>query len=273
MTRTICIFVFLLSNFIFLAPTSSAREVKALTYNIWGLPYPISQRLGRFPLIRKKLPEFQADLIALQEAFTDKAKVSTKSKEYPYKAHGPGASFFNLSSGLVLMSKHPIVMEKTIKFEQCQGWDCFANKGVLFARVLIEDEELDVYVTHLNAEGEDEGPRFYQIMKFIEFYKENSLGRKAILMGDFNFPDSSFLHDIFTTELSIEDSHQEYVTDNPDLPDDIIRGSTSSSGKRIDYIFVTPDMPVDKVEVVLKEKLHQGEQLSDHRAVLTTFDL
>ncbi len=256
-----------------LAQKVEAREVKALTYNIWGLPYPISKRMGRFPLIRKKLPQFGADIIALQEAFTDQAKVSTKSKEYPYKAHGPGASFFNLSSGLVVMSKHPIIKKKIIKFNECQGWDCFANKGVLFVRILIDGEELDVYVTHLNAEGEDEGPRFYQIMDFLVFFKENSLGRKTILMGDFNFPDTSFLHSLLTQDLGVNDSHQEYILDNPDLPDDIQRGSTSKSGKRIDYVFVTPDLPVRNVEVVFKEKAYEGEQLSDHRAVLTTFDL
>ncbi|TNE95371.1 MAG: hypothetical protein EP326_15350, partial [Deltaproteobacteria bacterium] len=244
-----------------------------LTYNIWGLPYPISKRLGRFELIQKKLPKFDADIIALQEAFTDKAKVTTKSKMYPFKAHGPSSSFLNLSSGLVIMSKHPIIKRKILKFNECQGFDCFANKGVLFVRVMIDGEDLDVYSTHLNAEGDDEGPRFYQIMDFIEFAKENSTGRKAIFLGDFNFPDTSFLHNLFTTELSLIDSHQDYVQSNPDLPDDIQRGVTNSSDGRIDYVFTTVDIPVQKVEVVFKEKLYEGRQLSDHRAVLTTFEL
>lgn len=268
------LFAFVLTIFTGTVSSSAeARSVKALTYNIWGLPFPISKRMGRFSLIRKKLPKFEADIIALQEAFTSKARVTTKSKNYPYKAYGPEASFFNLSSGLVIMSKHPIMKTKTIKFNECQGWDCFANKGVLFARILVEGEELDVYATHLNAEGADEGPRYYQLADFIDFVKENSTGRKTIFLGDFNFPDSSFLHKIFTTELGVLDSHLEYITDNPDLPDDILRGSTSSSGKRIDYVFVTPDLPVEKVEVVMKERLHKGKQLSDHRAVMTTFDL
>lgn len=251
----------------------SAKEIKALTYNIWGLPYPISKRIGRFPLIREKLPSFDADIIALQEAFTDKARVSSKAKGYNFKAYGPGSSFFNLSSGLVIMSKYPIMKTKTIKFDECQGWDCFANKGVVFARILIEGEELDVYATHLNAEGEDEGPRFYQMRDFTEFVKENSLGRKAIFLGDFNFTERSFLHDLFKGELGVLDSHQEFIIDNPDLPDDVLRGSTSSSGRRIDYIFVTPDLPIRKVDVVFKEKLYKGKQLSDHRAVLATFEL
>jgi endonuclease/exonuclease/phosphatase family metal-dependent hydrolase len=272
MTRFILCFLF--CPLLLIGPTqkAEAKPIKALTYNIWGLPFPISKRMGRFPLIRKKLPSFEADIIALQEAFTDRARVSSKAKGYSFKAYGPKASFLNFSSGLVIMSKYPIIETKTIKFNQCQGWDCFANKGVLFARVLIDGDELDVYATHLNAEGEDEGPRNDQLRDFIDFVKENSTGREAIFLGDFNFTDRSFLHQMFTSELGVLDSHLEFITDNPDLPDDVITGSTSSSGNRIDYIFVTPNLPVEKVEVVLKEKLHKGKQLSDHRAVLTTFD-
>jgi endonuclease/exonuclease/phosphatase family metal-dependent hydrolase len=251
---------------------AEAKPVKALTYNIWGLPFPIAKRMDRFPLIRKKLPSYDADIIALQEVFTNKARVTSKLKGYPFKAYGPKASFLNLSSGLIIMSKHSIIETKTIKFNKCQGWDCFANKGVLFARVLINGSELDVYATHLNAEGEDEGPRYDQLKDFIKFVKENSIGRKTIFLGDFNFIDRSFLHQMFTEELGVLDSHLEFITDNPDLSDDLITGATSSSGKRIDYVFLTPDLSVEKVEVVFKEKLYKGEQLSDHRAVLTTFD-
>ncbi|MCO4793762.1 MAG: endonuclease/exonuclease/phosphatase family protein [Bacteriovoracaceae bacterium] len=273
MARIVLFSLLLITSTFVFSKNSQAKSIKALSYNIWGLPYPIAKRVGRFKLIQKRLPKLEADIIALQEAFTKKAKTSSKSNRYPYKAFGPSSSFLKLSSGLIIMSKYPIMMTKTIKFNECQGWDCFANKGVVLARVLIENQELDVYATHLNAEGEDEGPRYHQLRDFIDFVKENSTGRKAIFLGDFNFPDSSFLHEMFTNELSLNDSHQEYVLDNPNLPDDELRGSTSSSGKRIDYVFVTPDLKVEKSMVVFKDKLYKGKQLSDHRAVISTFEL
>lgn len=272
MVRVTLLSLLLSLSFVFPASRSEAKTIKAITYNVWGLPYPISKRIGRFSLIRKLLPKFDADVIALQETFTRKARQSAKMKSYPYKVYGPGPSFLNFSSGLVIMSRHPIIETKKITFNQCQGWDCFANKGVVMARVRIDNEEIDFYSTHLNAEGEDEGPRFFQLRDLMEFVKDNSTGRKFVLLGDFNFPDSSFLYQLLTFELQLNDSHREYVLANPDLPDDIARGATSSSGKRIDYVFTTPEFSVDRVDVIFKDKIFKGRQLSDHRAVLSTLD-
>lgn len=262
-------------SFLFTAGVSesNAREIKALSYNVWGLPFPIAKRLKRLQLIRNKIPEYQADIVALQEVFTKKAKRILKQTHYPFVAKGPKGTTLKFSSGLALLSKFPIIESKTIKYHQCQGWDCKANKGVLFSRLDLGDEHLDVYVTHLNAEGKDHHSRLNQINQMIRFVQDNSVGNKTLFLGDFNFTEDSILHALLKQRLGIVDSHQEYVLDNPQLPDNVRLGATSSGNERIDYIWSTNDLKVERSQVVFHEKLYKNKQLSDHKAVLTTFDL
>ncbi|MBT7611135.1 MAG: hypothetical protein HN576_15345 [Bacteriovoracaceae bacterium] len=251
----------------------NASELKVMTYNIWGLPFPIAKRIKRFKVLKKIIAKQDVDFIGFQEAFTRTALKVTKHKNFPHVAYGPKKCLLNLSSGLVLISKYPIVKTDTIKYKECQGWDCRANKGVLFAQVNIKNELIDVYVTHLNAEGEDFGPRLSQMNQLIKFVQKNSTGNKTIFLGDFNFQPSSFLHDHMTTILGLNDSHQEYVLDNPDLSADERNGYTNRKlTKRIDYVWSSPELLVNESKVIMKERLYKNETLSDHKAVRTSLN-
>ena len=251
---------------------SHAQEIKVMTYNVWGLPFPIAKRIKRLKIIKKVLHQYNADIIGLQEAFTKKARKIIKQNEYPYTAKGPKGGKFKLCSGLALLSKYPIIKTKTMTFQDCSGFDCYANKGVLFARINLGNQTIDTYLTHLNADGEDHQVRFKQVIEVIKFVNENSFGEKVIFLGDFNFTDRSILHSLLKTKLGLYDSFQEYIDDNPDLPSDIQRGITNKNNKRIDYIWTSPEFSTFKSEVVLKEKLYKNKQLSDHRALLSTFE-
>ena len=92
-------------------------------------------------------------------------------------------------------------------------------------------------------------------------------------LGDFNFRPKSFLHHFMTSMLGLNDSHQEYVLDNPDLSVDQRNGYTNGKlTKRIDYVWCSAEFRTEKVEVIMTKKLYKNEPLSDHKAVLATFD-
>ena len=86
----------------------NASELKVMTYNIWGLPFPIAKRIKRFKVLKKIIAKQDVDFIGFQEAFTRTALKVTKHKNFPHVAYGPKKCLLNLSSGLVLISKYPI---------------------------------------------------------------------------------------------------------------------------------------------------------------------
>jgi endonuclease/exonuclease/phosphatase family metal-dependent hydrolase len=252
--------------------SSFAGEIKVMTYNIWGLPYPIAKRIKRLKVLKKQIAKQNADLIGFQEVFLKKALEVTKQDSYPYKAYGPKSSFLHFSGGLVLLSKFPIIKTGFIKYNDCKGWDCRANKGVLFSRINMGDDLIDVYVTHLNAEGSDMGPRLSQVNQLMKYVRSQSAGNKVIFLGDFNFTDDSLLHTHMTQILGLNDSHQEYVLDNPDLSDDARNGFTNGRNtKRIDYIWTSPELLVHSIKVFMKERLYKNKALSDHHSVIAHF--
>src|SRR5262249_28391911 len=130
-----------------------------------------------------------------------------KASSYPHLAQGPeDKSWVGLDSGLYILSRHPIVAKATREFKSypnCSGWDCFANKGVQFARILIPGlvKPLDVFNTHLQEGREDPPARRRQVRILIEFFHEHHLpGNPVIFGGDFNI-----------RPLRDKDSYEEFI--------------------------------------------------------------
>ena len=92
-------------------------------------------------------------------------------------------------------------------------------------------------------------------------------------IGDFNFTEESILHTMMTNILALNDVHQQYVLDNPDLSIEDRNGYTNGrSTKRIDYIWASPELYGRSIKVIMKERLYKNEPLSDHMAVIGTIE-
>ena len=96
---------------------------------------------------------------------------------------------------LLILSRHPLVSTNEYTFSKAIGIDAYAAKGVLHARALLHGEEacaVDLYSTHLQAGGGDEGARVrsaqtIEVAKFIDAQRRG--GGKilpAVVGGDFN---------------------------------------------------------------------------------------
>lgn len=170
-------------------------ELRVLTYNVEGLPWPV--RSGRSRHLREIgdiLAAMRArgdgpDIVVLQEAFTSTAGDIARRSTYPNFVRGPDrADRFRpeerppaddplrqpilrrgeglgalLSSGLYILSEFPILSKETRPFSRlaCAGYDCLANKGVVLARLAVPGlpEPLHIATTHLNAQGAAGVPR------------------------------------------------------------------------------------------------------------------
>jgi endonuclease/exonuclease/phosphatase family metal-dependent hydrolase len=166
-------------------PLPGGGEISVLTYNVHGLPWPLSS--GRPTALREigdELSEMrrdhrEPDIVLIQEGFTGSVARLIRTSGYAYWAQGPGRSDrvrdpalkgampkgsvhhpevgegwgkFT-GAGLYILSNYPIVHVETQAYKFCAGWDCLANKGVMLAQIAIPGlpEPIDVVNTHLNS--------------------------------------------------------------------------------------------------------------------------
>ncbi|MCH9649704.1 MAG: endonuclease/exonuclease/phosphatase family protein [Deltaproteobacteria bacterium] len=107
-------------------------------------------------------------------------------------------------TGLLLLSSRPFIEYEILEYDadNCAGWDCEQDKGVIWGRILFEggaptfgdgqqpgnaDHFIDVYCTHLQAGGDHSAIRSKQLDELKHFIDTTrAKDRPAILMGDFN---------------------------------------------------------------------------------------
>jgi len=169
-------------------------------------------------------------------------------------------------SGLVLLSRYPIVRIDRTGYHARAGYDAWARKGALHAMIQLSDRRLspstiDVFVTHLQA-GHYPATRISQVDELARFIRQThtySPETPVLLMGDFNIKgendDSGEDGDVrsqyallnTTLHQAIPKLSDVWSYHHPAYP-----GFTNAKRKkRIDYIFMTegPEMRSRMIEV------------------------
>lgn len=189
-------------------PQHGTFKLRVLSYNIHGLAEIFVGKKefpeARFAEIGNILRALRAagaapHIVGLQEAFVAKTDDIARLSGYPYVSRGPGKKGIALNSGLVILSEYPIKDADSIVFgKDCAGMDCWANKGVQYARVMVPGipEGISIFNTHLNSDPEpkwvDERDRtdrahMIQTWDLQDFMSEKGvLGKPSILISDFN---------------------------------------------------------------------------------------
>lgn len=160
-------------------------EIDVLTYNVEGLPWPVRRRRrGALARIGAELGAMRArgkapHIVLIQEGFTRAAGDLIAASGYANAVAGPDRRHrpprvpevsdrgFRkagrrargerlgkwLHSGLYLLSDFRISEHWVWPFRHCAGFDCLANKGVLFVRLEIPGlpSPLQVFNLHLNS--------------------------------------------------------------------------------------------------------------------------
>jgi len=270
---------------------ASATELKVLTYNVWGLPGRLIQKPERLAAIARVAPLLGADVIGFEETFNGITEVLARMKDYPHIVRGPGADRLRFSSGLLLVSRWPILSSAHISFSSCHGTDCFSQKGVVFARVQLPWGEVDFYLTHMNAAG-GEAVRTQQLSELSIFMADHSpdgrYRRPVIVFGDFNFEAASANYNRMRQLTGTNDAHSDYVAANRDLPPVARNGYTSdptrnsnqfgrlNPPKRIDFILYkssTQNRLTVKTSSLAFDAPVDGMHLSDHFGVSVQFQV
>lgn len=173
--------------------TTDGPRLKVLSWNIYMLP-KIVVRKGkreRATAIAAELKKSDFDIIVFQEAFLPAARaIIKKSLDSIYKfQYGPinDTKGINTNGGVWVISKIELKELGTIKFEDCKGFDCYANKGAIMLQGVFNNKPFQILGTHLQADGYDKirNKQMDQIYaELISKYKTDSVPQ--IVCGDMN---------------------------------------------------------------------------------------
>lgn len=249
----------------------SDRELnlKLVTYNIWGLPsWMTGARSGRYPGIARELERLDPDIILLQEAWTAEARKSAPAQGPWSIARAAGQHMFSQQSGLVTLSRFPIIGGEFYPFSRAAFPDCFVNKGVLKVTVrLSSGQMLNVWNVHLQDGGTAE-LMLSQIRELASHVQVAQDGQIADLVGgDFNCtPESRLFQELVN---SLGPSVQQLGGAEPFVTWDGL-SAKRGAGQTLDHVFIKRRTTFQNVQAVQRvafaaECLEQ--RLSDHLGI------
>ena len=132
---------------------STAMRLQLLSFNVWGLPSFGGLGGGessRYPRIAAELARSPAGVIALQEMWDRRTTQIIHDSGFSFVSSGGPIGKLHGNSGLVTLSRYPILKHDFFAFTQRPGLERAVAKGVLFTRVeLDQNTAVDIYNTHL----------------------------------------------------------------------------------------------------------------------------
>lgn len=243
--------------------------IKLLTYNTYIRPPGITARGNDYKRERlnqliDRIDEF--DVITFQELF---GSLSSKRKEFLKKAK---LKFFNyvclkkdcflmnghfIDGGLCILSKYPIVDSSQWIYTHSTSYDSLSAKGVLYAKIQIENQYINVFTTHFQADYagntiKTARVRETQINELILFIKKIIAQNPgySVLCGDLNIPYheqvqyATFIQKFQNNGLVLIDYDQEHLptygktNEQDELLDTIITSTNPHPiNECLDYIF------------------------------------
>jgi endonuclease/exonuclease/phosphatase family metal-dependent hydrolase len=231
------------------------------------------------------------DVVGLCEVFSDGERETIRNSLrniYPFFREGPDEADLESDGGLLLLSRHPITVAHDFIYRDCDGNDCYANKGMIHIRVQPNSSPtpFDVFFTHAQDISTDDGVStlYRQINVMNVFIGTHGLPTiPKIIMGDINIPADIPQHyarmlnglggvrDSWTLLGNSVESGHTVVTDTNFHEDADDRPARS---ERLDYVLLKADhraIPiVSSIEVLRIQR--NGRFISDHFGVFATFD-
>lgn len=180
-------------------------NLRILNYNIFIRPTGIAtyfrfngdakdERLYKIGTLLKKY-----DIAMFQELFNFNFGIAknrtiemikiAKENGLKYYAYYKPTTFSLVDSGLLIVSRYPIVKSQLFPYNSSTGFDKFSEKGVLYAKIKINDYFINVFNTHTQAGNslEETIIRWKQIRSMIKIINNIVTNSETIIFGgDFN---------------------------------------------------------------------------------------
>ena len=252
------------------APTTNLDgevNLAVLTYNVWGLPYWMNHKPKvRYARIARDIERLHPDLVLLQEVWTKSAAAVAPTNGGWLVARAPSANFFR-RNGLVILSRLPITGGEFHPFSKAAFPDSIVRKGAL--KVTVQTTaglSLNIWDVHLQSDAPR--VRLRQIEQLAAWVRDADDGQTAdVVGGDFNSTPDSPEFKLLSRELG------QTVHELAHLPFSPTYDGLSSDPKMaqtIDYVFIRPRAPINKVEAAPANTFTNAnlrQRLSDHVAL------
>jgi endonuclease/exonuclease/phosphatase family metal-dependent hydrolase len=236
---------------------SARPALSILTWNIFMMPPWIheSPRNGpRAAAIGAALLEQDFDILCLQKAFDGNAReilAGALGARYPHR-YGPandGCSL-KISSGVWVLSRHPLTEAREIQFDACSNVECFSRKGALSLRGVCAGGPFQLIATHLQGE---EGARFtpeHQHVRDLQMVqlRDTLMGSlPVILCGDLGTPrfsddgrgETDSYRQMLATFQASNGDEPRITLDDARTSNDLATGNTGRRNE-LDYILLRP---------------------------------
>jgi len=231
-------------------------RLRIATLNVWALP------LGLARNTRKRLHAIamlldRADVWAFQEVWTGEARrILSEAARHLHVAHGGG--------GLLVASRLPLEAPRFRAYAlrgiatHVHRGDYAGGKGFLRVALAGPDGPISLVTTHLHAQYDPDGRDPYHAHRTGQVVELASDLRSApdplIALGDFNVREGRPEHRVLLGLTGLRDAALELDRREP----------TSSSGTRIDYVFLRGGLAPVAIERL--------EGYSDHAGLIATLE-
>lgn len=281
-------FYYVVQNNNIVETASAQNEFKYMTYNVWALPPISSNNCARLDEIANNLAGY--DAVAVQEMFDNDCRNNFLNKvrsAFPYQSQLVDISSNILQDGgTLIISRWPIMVDRTLVFDQCTGSDCLANKGANYVQVLKHGVAYHLANTHAPSFDSDEA----RAMRRYAFGKIRGLidaqrvpATDALLIaGDLNvnkhkFPDDyAQMQSILRATAPASTGYLNTFDANVNL--NAGNGLSGGTVEYLDYVLVgsdhrQPRSSNNDVRVLrtVRSDLWSVRDLSDHFAVVGRF--
>ena len=253
----------------------NADQFNVLAYNVWALlpglaSKSVSERLSR---LAGQVDGY--DAIVFSELFDNSSRetfLNAIKHQYPYQTDVVDRWGALEDGGVVIVSRWPIVTERQITYDDCDGDDCIAAKGVMYAAIDKQGVKYHLFGSHTQAWAEPQNQatradQFRQMKTFID--NQNIPASEAVLIaGDLNVDKAHFPneHSDMLTRLNAEEAFP--TSGYPYTADGRVNAWTDGSPEFLDYVLYSKahKQPVQKQAAVLAPR-------SIHSSVFTEYDL
>ncbi len=263
------------------APYTSAAQAQAaatpcswdlLAYNTWLRPRSLfpDRQMERASALVEELEGH--DILVLSELFDDRSRsllLDGLQADYPHRTALVGEDRGALQDGgVMILSRWPIVAEAERTYDVCAGSDCFAEKGLAYARVERGACAVHVLGTHVQA-----GPaprvrrrQLEQVRAFVD-----GLGASAdeplLIAGDLNI---NGVGDEWQSALEMLQAAAPPATEGSWATFDPQRNVYARGGapRRLDHaLYSLRHLQPSHAEQRTRELEAAGRPLSDHYAI------
>jgi len=232
---------------------TNETKLRALTLNVWGVPFITAERKARIDAIVKQLPELKPDIVAIQEAWLtlDRRTLIEGGKRVGLKHCHYYASGVN-GSGLLLLSRYPLVDIAFLRFKLTSRpervpneLDYFGGKGIGYARIQTPNGFVELFNAHPVAQYSGDNNDLYRAHRAAAAYEAarfinaHASGRyPVILLGDLNTRPDQLPYRLVRKLANLSDSYSELNHQDPGYTYSVNNpySNKSEPSNRLDYI-------------------------------------